>query len=418
MEGYKTILNGLRTMVDGVTAKLTRLVGKAQDTADTALARAVQPDWNQNNAGAPDYVQNRTHWVRTSKVVLIDEDITISGSYYVASQFYESFSTYLEIPPDKVSERYNITYDVTFLGETFKGVKASNQYIEFTLSNGAEITVARNCIYSAEDDGLTRPFTTHLKIVAHYRYYTALDKHYIPSEIQRTGSAGGIGKAGTGAQSEIFNDYAGSKASGQYSHAEGQNTTASGSQSHSEGGGGTASGSFSHTEGRYTYAKGSASHAEGLNSSANYSYSHAEGQSTTANDICAHAEGYYTFAGARYSHAEGNYTRAQALSQHVQGEYNILDTEGSASLRGKYAHIVGNGTSSARSNAHTLDWNGVAWFQGRPQFGGTAQDSGSQTVMANGDTSIVLASSTSGSTKKFTITVDDTGKLTATEVTT
>ena len=37
--------------------------------------------------------------------------------------------------------------------------------------------------------------------------------------------------------------------------------------------------------------------------------------------------------------------------------------------------------------------------------------------MANGDKAIILTSSTAGSTKKFKITVDDTGALSATEVT-
>ena len=85
---------------------------------------------------------------------------------------------------------------------------------------------------------------------------------------------------------------------------------------------------------------------------------------------------------------------------------------------GKYVFCIGNGADYIRrSNAHTLDWNGVAWFQGRPQFGGNAQDDGSQTVMANGDTEIILKSSTTDSTKQFKITVDDSGTLTATEVT-
>ena len=43
-------------------------------------------------------------------------------------------------------------------------------------------------------------------------------------------------------------------------------------------------------------------------------------------------------------------------------------------------------------------------------------DNGSQTVMANGDKKIILASSTANSTKKFRITVDDSGTLSATEV--
>jgi hypothetical protein len=41
----------------------------------------------------------------------------------------------------------------------------------------------------------------------------------------------------------------------------------------------------------------------------------------------------------------------------------------------KYAHIVGNGTEeSKRSNAHTLDWDGNAWFAGDIYVGGTSQD--------------------------------------------
>lgn len=89
------------------------------------------------------------------------------------------------------------------------------------------------------------------------------------------------------------------------------------------------------------------------------------------------------------------------------------------SCRGKYLHVAGNGISDTeRSNAHTLDWDGVPWYQGRPQFGGNAQDDGSQTVMANGDKELILTSSTEGSTKKFKITVDDSGVLTATEITT
>lgn len=116
----------------------------------------------------------------------------------------------------------------------------------------------------------------------------------------------------------------------------------------------------------------------------------------------SHAEGSSTTASGDYSHAEGHYTNARCKSQHVQGEYNVLDTDGTAVTRGKYAHIVGNGTSdAARSNAHTLDWEGNAWFAGYVE--GTA---------------LILKSSTADSTKRFRITVDDTGTLTATEVTT
>ena len=81
-------------------------------------------------------------------------------------------------------------------------------------------------------------------------------------------------------------------------------------------------------------------------------------------------------------------------------------------------HIVGNGTDyNHRSNAYTLSWDGIPWSSSRPRFGGTDMKSSlAQTVMANGDKQIVLKSSTSGSTKRFKITVDDSGAISATEV--
>ena len=194
-------------------------------------------------------------------------------------------------------------------------------------------------------------------------------------------------------------------ASGDYSHAEGQGTEASGSYSHAEGKSTLASGyNGSHAEGNYSkatwncaHAEGSGTeasaygaHAEGCSAVASGSYgSHAEGGSTKAEGESSHAEGYgakalgdrshaegyYTVASGNMSHTEGYYTTAQGKSQHVQGEFNVLDTEGTTTSRGRYAHIVGNGESdSARSNAHTLDWDGNAWYAGDVYVGGTSQD--------------------------------------------
>lgn len=98
-------------------------------------------------------------------------------------------------------------------------------------------------------------------------------------------------------------------------------------------------------------ASGSGSHAEGIMTIASASQSHAEGASTTAS--------------GEQSHAEGSNTKALGNQQHVQGRYNIEDTAN------KYAHIVGNGTKGHNSNAHTLDWNGNAWFAGKLSQEGT-----------------------------------------------
>lgn len=186
-----------------------------------------------------------------------------------------------------------------------------------------------------------------------------------------------IGKEGTGEGAEIFNKYNGNNASGDYSHAEGYYTAALGRYSHAEGDNTTASAYAAHAEGMGSTASREGSHAEGSYTRASQSSAHAEGYSTTASGNSSHAEGSGTTASGRASHAEGEQTTANTKSQHVQGEYNILDTEGSATTRGKYAHIVGNGTSNTkRSNAHTLDWSGNAWFAGEIYVGGTSQDNG------------------------------------------
>lgn len=94
-------------------------------------------------------------------------------------------------------------------------------------------------------------------------------------------------------------------------------------------------------------------------------YAQAFGSGTIASGEYSHAEGAGPKASGAASHAEGYSTIAQGNNQHVQGKYNIADTTSS--------HIVGNGSdSSNRSNAHTLDWNGNAWFAGDIYTGSTS----------------------------------------------
>ena len=235
---------------------------------------------------------------------------------------------------------------------------------------------------------------------------------------------------------------------GESSHAEGYSTEASGSFSHAEGDHTKASGNSSHAEGYYAIAFGNYSHAEGNSENTHQSItgeantltytingsmssqikpgrvieyngiyalitaidsdnntvtldktlstealdnvrakfvscvaygnnSHAEGYNTTASGNCSHAEGNKTTAYGHYSHAEGNRTTASGDYSHVQGKYNIDDNN--------YAHIVGNGYSNDTcSNAHTLDWEGNAWFAGDVYVGstsGTNKDEGSKKLV-------------------------------------
>lgn len=175
----------------------------------------------------------------------------------------------------------------------------------------------------------------------------------------------------------------GTSATASNAHAEGNGTLASDGNAHAEGYQTTASGYNSHAEGASTTASGTAAHAEGYSSTASGAYSHAEGLGTTASGPVSHAEGDYGEASGQSSHIEGEATIANRAYQHVQGKFNIQDDGGSIySDLGNYAHIVGNGTATnARSNAHTLDWSGNAWFAGDVYVGSTSgknKDAGSK----------------------------------------
>lgn len=131
-------------------------------------------------------------------------------------------------------------------------------------------------------------------------------------------------------------------------------------------------GDWSHVEGNYNKAMGIASHAEGGIALLTLS----EGQAAVLNKnlstrtiigqqgdeiTCvgnlaygdaSHAEGYKTSAIGNVSHSEGFHTIARGKNQHVQGKYNIEDSNDT------YAFIIGNGSSTARSNALAVKWNG------------------------------------------------------------
>jgi hypothetical protein len=162
------------------------------------------------------------------------------------------------------------------------------------------------------------------------------------------------------------------------SEASGINSIAVGDTCH-------ASGNISAAFGRFSEASGYISFAAGCGeASGKYSHAvnrgHASGESSHAvnrayaTGVASHAENNGNAHG-EYSHAEGYGTIANGECQHVQGRLNIADDEN------KYAHIVGNGTKGAglsdpdkHSNAHTLDWDGNAWFAGNVSIDGTPTD--------------------------------------------
>ena len=224
------------------------------------------------------------------------------------------------------------------------------------------------------------------------------------------------------------------RAIGAATHVEGTTTAALGIYSHSEGSGSTALGSSSHAEGSGTIANSPSSHSEGAGATytrkitgdlntKSYTINDATGifkgaiirrmvlsqsnvlcgrvtkiedniitldktlsypnetEGLTEVNVTVHVGG---LALGTASHVEGTGTIASNKSQHVNGEYNIIDENYNLNptQKGKYVNIIGNGTSNtARSNAHTLDWNGNAWFAGDVYINSTSginKDEGSK----------------------------------------
>lgn len=154
-----------------------------------------------------------------------------------------------------------------------------------------------------------------------------------------------------------------SSATNKESASFGNGTIASGECSFCEGGQGTASGIYSHAEGYQGKASGSYSHVEGYITSASGEGSHAEGWHTTASKQGSHAEGFWAESIGQNSHVEGYYTKALSY-QHAQGIYNDSSkatTSNSIGATNGTAFVIGNGTSSARSNAARIDYNGKLW---------------------------------------------------------
>ena len=383
--------------VDGATESSYKLFPKNREFekragGNTGSQSVVQSDWNQNDATKPDYVKNRPFYTGDpAEMVLVEESsvsFALSGGFYNAS-FPTSFNA-------ELGQTYKVSWDGTVYECTCKDFKnhpiVGNQSIlgagsdtgePFIIFNEsgpnetgwASLTTDTSASHTVSISGIGAPVTK-------------IDEKYLP-ELSYMNK-----ENPTGTGSFSLNRKADTTV-GKHSFAEGENVTASGSASHAEGQNTTASGGNSHAEGHNTTASGFDSHTEGYDTTASGYGSHAEGQSTTASGYVSHAEGYTTKVSGDYSHVEGYNTIASSKNQHVQGKYNIEDSSNT------YAHIVGNGTADdARSNANTLDWSGNAWFAG--------------TIEGN---ALILPSSTEGSTKKFKITVDDSGAITATEVT-
>ena len=310
--------------------------GKATDIFKYIDENSVPSDWNQNDANANNYVKNRTHYTTDPVETVLVEETSLEFS-----------DTFMQNP---------FVLSEIVEGQTYKVVWDGTIYecVGYIINDINDIPSIGNGSIFGVDGGANEPFFISAANGNVMVCVSGTGTHTVSIETKQCNivklpleyhqNSNIINGEGYGSVKTI----GATEASGMHSHAEGYKTTASGDEgSHAEGNRTIASGMYSHAEGFYTEASGEASHAEG----------------------------YETTASGMYSHAEGCYTIASSYCQHVQGEYNIEDSTKT------YAHIVGNGTdSNTRSNAHTVDWDGNAWFQGDVYVGsnsGTNKDDGS-----------------------------------------
>ena len=342
-----------RSLLETHSISITTISTQVHKIEDKYL---VQSDWNENDPKSAAYVENRPFYYDIQQKPIMPSVYTIAftatettgdsgetlymanigehfgsikrisncftqflyewGEYYGTPMFY-SFDG---VEYSLVESDYNdmgATYSITFGNPKLRNSSKDDngEHMYVSFWSPADYNHYAN-IYVADNKPHTISFyTSSISAVK------KLDSEFLDGQL--------IG-FGDGAGAEVFNDHESNVASGENSHAEGCQTTASGDKSH------------------------------------------AEGWHTTASEGCSHAEGYNATASGEYSHAEGEWTIARGKSSHVQGAYNIEDD------KNRYAHIVGNGAYGTRSNAHTLDWNGNAWYQGTVKIGGTSYDDASE----------------------------------------
>ena len=361
--------------------------------AETLMGKSLielQSDWSVNDPADPAYVQNRTHWMSVDHVTWFNNETmafeAFNGAYNAQIAIDESILN--------VGHTYTFVIDNTTFESVayeFEGMVCLGNLsiLDSSLTNTNELFLVcsplRDGVGGA--DGNFIMIATSLEGASHtitlsadVTTYHKIDENYLPYIVGRPGERVG---------SEIFNDYENNFAGGAYAHAEGKSTWASGYASHAEGELTKATFENAHAEGNETTASGSNSHAEGNKTTASSYNAHAEGNATVASGHSSHAEGLRTEASGQGSHAEGHDTKATAYSahaegygtkaasksQHVFGEYNIVDESSGVAEKGEYIQIAGNGKSeNNRSNAHTLDWSGNAWYAGDVKVGGTGQD--------------------------------------------
>lgn len=438
-KGCDNVQNFIKTIINGVQ-KWT----KKEIKNSTA-------DWNQNDPTVADYVKNRTHWEENEVLLERSEfDFQFEASIdrynckiYNPPEFFsgdilEIFwdNSIYHCVVEQYGERCRIGFDddtVPFRISVYETMMDVTVKDYFDSSVHHTIGIVRENIHKLDSKYLDLPTNLATTDDVQEAVDVANEAQNTANEAQNTanGKMDASNPVGTGSFSmnRIANSTVGSnsftlgknnKAQGQYSGALGEgiianhnNVLVSGRYNKKDwskyrGGYGsrlTVSFGYSFTDWKYNDSL-NAFELIGVSSSKT-SYGDAKIGKKYAFKIYTSTEGIiYT---NEFAHVlSKTYETYSGGNKSVRLSAYIYTSK--TGYRSTYAHIVGNGTSDTeRSNAHTLDWEGVGWFQGGLQVGGNAQDDGAKSVLLEGDAIPIPENATVGQTIAVK-SVDENGK--------
>ena len=368
--------------------------------ADTALQSQTIPDWNQNDESAPDYVKNRPFYTGNPVETVLVEESTVTFSFSENSGVYmgELKSTFSAT----VGETYKVSWDgaayecacVDFFGETVignlsiagEGSDTGEPFI-MAVYNGRGIAIGTadtSASHTFSISGIVAPITK-------------IDPKYLPDTVATKSEVEVAQATADTAQSTAYDAL---------NTANAAKTTAENAQT-------TADNARSTANTAKTTADTAKSTADTAKSTADTAKSTADTAKTTA-DGCVKINNSGDFEINLDGNSYFSGSNSSGKSYYSLRQKDVTDKPIVLSI-GR----TGGGAldiSVTPSTSPTVKITPPVYLQKQAdiEIGGNPYLPRPQITGLGG---ITMYSSTSGSTKKFKITVDDSGTITATEVT-
>ena len=401
-------------LADLTTEDKSSLVAAINEVRQTG-GGGVQPDWNQNDESAPDYVKNRPFYTGNPVETVLVEESTVTfaenNGLYTA-EIRSSFEA-------TVGETYKVSWDGTtyecacvnfnnrpFIGNLSIAGAGSDTGEPFLMvvDNGQGIAI-----------GTADTSASHtISISANVAPITKIDEKYLPdsiiSDINDAQSTANAAQT-TADTAQSTADTAQSTANAAKSTANAAKSTADTAKSTADAAQSTANTAKTTAKNAQSTANTAKTTAENAQSTANTAKTTAENAQTAAENARSTANAANTeVAKALTVDSSGSiYAPIGAMNVGAYQSLNLRSKDQHHSVSFKVTESVGlqiwvsrdHGLQSSPSNPSTVEFKA---------------NGGAPRMRLKGIDELIMNSSTAGSTKKFRITVDDSGTITATEV--